>query len=316
MTNLHKLTANTTFTSTRVGFGLLCAVAACGSVKDTPDPAPDAAPTCTDGVKNGTESDVDCGGSCEACVDGKFCSAGADCASTLCNNGTCVSPTCVDGMRNGDEIDIDCGGSCGAGSCKIGQTCTDNTQCVTQVCTSTSAGTKVCASPKHVFVTINHYTGGAIGSLTLADRKCQDEADAAHLSGVFKAWLSDSTGSPSTRFTRNIVPYMLVGNPVLIAQNWNDLTDGALAHAINRNALGNPQGGGPSACDPAQFSVYTNTQADGTMYQAAYSCSNWTSNTGPSVWGVLTAEAPLWTHECEGGDNGCAKASALLCFEQ
>ncbi len=45
---------------------------------------------CTDGVKNGKETDVDCGGSsCSACADGKACSKNTDCSSHLCVNGIC-----------------------------------------------------------------------------------------------------------------------------------------------------------------------------------------------------------------------------------
>lgn len=45
-------------------------------------------PTCNDGIQNGDEEGVDCGGSsCDAC------------------------PTCSDGVQNGDEEGIDCGGS-------------------------------------------------------------------------------------------------------------------------------------------------------------------------------------------------------------
>ncbi len=54
------------------------------------------APTCTDGVQNGDETGVDCGGSaCPPCA------------------------TCTDGIQNGDETGVDCGGSvcppCGGG---------------------------------------------------------------------------------------------------------------------------------------------------------------------------------------------------------
>jgi endoglucanase len=47
--------------------------------------------TCTDGVKNGTETGVDCGGSCAACP---------------------TTPSCTDGVKNGTETGVDCGGSC------------------------------------------------------------------------------------------------------------------------------------------------------------------------------------------------------------
>lgn len=55
-------------------------------------------PTCTDGIQNGDEEGVDCGGSeCAPCI------------------------TCTDGIQNGDETGIDCGGSscppCGGGGC-------------------------------------------------------------------------------------------------------------------------------------------------------------------------------------------------------
>ena len=46
-----------------------------------------AAPACADGVQNGDETDVDCGGSCGACAEGDACAAPADCASLICRNG-------------------------------------------------------------------------------------------------------------------------------------------------------------------------------------------------------------------------------------
>ncbi len=47
--------------------------------------------TCNDGIQNGDETGVDCGGSCQPCQ---------------------TNPTCNDGIQNGDETGIDCGGSC------------------------------------------------------------------------------------------------------------------------------------------------------------------------------------------------------------
>jgi hypothetical protein len=49
--------------------------------------------TCSDGVQNGTETDVDCGGGgCAACADGDSCSVGTDCVSGTCTGGVCVQP--------------------------------------------------------------------------------------------------------------------------------------------------------------------------------------------------------------------------------
>ncbi len=59
------------------------------------DPNPNCsnppAPSCTDGIKNGTETGVDCGGSCPPCPP---------------------APSCTDGIKNGTETGVDCGGTC------------------------------------------------------------------------------------------------------------------------------------------------------------------------------------------------------------
>jgi plastocyanin len=46
------------------------------------------APTCSDGVRNGSETGVDCGGSCPACA-GSTCAADVDCASGMCFASRC-----------------------------------------------------------------------------------------------------------------------------------------------------------------------------------------------------------------------------------
>ncbi|HEY3448952.1 MAG TPA: hypothetical protein VGK67_21505 [Myxococcales bacterium] len=60
---------------------------------DPPDAAadlPDAASaTCTDGQKNGAETDVDCGGPCGPCADCRRCRAASDCAGGACTTGLC-----------------------------------------------------------------------------------------------------------------------------------------------------------------------------------------------------------------------------------
>jgi len=99
---------------------------------------------CSNGVIDGGETDVDCGGSCsQHCALGKVCSAGTDCASNLCAAGKCVAaPTCTDGMKNGTETDVDCGGSCSQ-HCALGKVCGVGTDCASNLCT---AGKCVAAS--------------------------------------------------------------------------------------------------------------------------------------------------------------------------
>lgn len=102
-------------------------------------------PQCDDGMRNGDESDVDCGGpTCAACADGLGCSGGEDCSSGVCQGESCASPACDDGVGNGDEIDIDCGGSCEAG-CSVGSVCEDDGDCGTEVCRARACQARVCA---------------------------------------------------------------------------------------------------------------------------------------------------------------------------
>ncbi len=49
--------------------------------------------TCNDGIQNGTETGIDCGGDCTPCA-------------------TPPTSSCTDGIQNGNETGIDCGGSC------------------------------------------------------------------------------------------------------------------------------------------------------------------------------------------------------------
>src|SRR5690606_30508793 len=91
---------------------------------------------CADGVHNGDETDVDCGGSCDAnCPDGGACQYGSDCASNVCDaeDLVCLPPTCTDGAPNGDETDVDCGGSCEV-DCLSGLGCLADDDCQSGVC--------------------------------------------------------------------------------------------------------------------------------------------------------------------------------------
>ena len=97
-----------------------------------------AAPTCDDNVKNGKETDVDCGGVClQTCAAGKQCSSHMDCGTDLsCNSGVCeVVATCSDGMKSAGEADVDCGGVC-TKLCAKGKTCSAHAHCERGVCSS------------------------------------------------------------------------------------------------------------------------------------------------------------------------------------
>ena len=48
-------------------------------------------PSCGDNVQNQNETDVDCGGPCAGCIDGKGCKNGGDCAGGGCEGGHCCT---------------------------------------------------------------------------------------------------------------------------------------------------------------------------------------------------------------------------------
>ena len=98
--------------------------------------------TCHDGAKTAGEGDVDCGGTCAPCIDGKACNSGDDCTSRSCSAGTCVAPTCSDGVRDGYESDADCGGICGA--CASGKVCAADTDCTSAACDNGIGTTGTC----------------------------------------------------------------------------------------------------------------------------------------------------------------------------
>jgi hypothetical protein len=139
-------------------------------------------PLCTDGVRNGNETDVDCGGAgfnghnpCPACADKKHCAKNSDCVHNACfgaGPGTCVS--CSDGAKDGNETDTDCGGAscdaqlktcatgqacvapsdcksgyCPANTCQLrpdGNACTTSSQCLHGACLNVTGGGKICCS--------------------------------------------------------------------------------------------------------------------------------------------------------------------------
>jgi hypothetical protein len=111
-----------------------------------------SAASCADGIQNGSESDVDCGGSpggggaaCNRCADGRRCQSGSDCASGVCSPGnrTCQSPTCADGVKNSNETDVDCGGG-GCPTCANGRRCVTAADCSSGICPS---ATHTCSAP-------------------------------------------------------------------------------------------------------------------------------------------------------------------------
>lgn len=107
-----------------------CAVGYCSNGKCS------ATNHCGDGILDGDETGVDCGGAqCGKCANGRTCILGSDCLSGSCRVtpgsgsllGTCVADHCQDNTKSGDETGIDCGGKCK--KCDLGVVCADGAGC-------------------------------------------------------------------------------------------------------------------------------------------------------------------------------------------
>jgi hypothetical protein len=110
--------------------------------------------SCGDGLLNGSESDVDCGGTCMVkCPEKKICNDNADCEQGICEKMSATTSagaggagganplmaqgicnTCNTGKKDGKlETDVDCGGgSCG--KCALTKKCKVNLDCLSGAC--------------------------------------------------------------------------------------------------------------------------------------------------------------------------------------
>jgi hypothetical protein len=172
------------------------------------------------------------------------------------------------------------------------------------------AGSQLCGAGecRRAFIT-KTAVANPIGSTASADATCQSSADARSLGGTWKAWLSDATASASMRLSHANVPYRLLDG-TLVANDWADLTDGSIAHAIDVDETGT------SLATPGGLEVWTDSEtAGGTILD--WSCANWTNATASSPDGMVGRSEPLdqnWTtatpRTCDGSDVH------LYCFEQ
>ncbi len=162
---------------------------------------------------------------------------------------------------------------------------------------------------KTVFVTSATFSGN-LGGLTGADDKCQAEADGPASivpSGTYLAWLSDGTDSPDTRFTKSAHPFMLLDG-TKIAQNYTDLTDGSILHAINIDSTGKALGQQP---------FWTGTKADGTTAPLSVTCTGWKDPVSyhKGMHGQTNLTNSSWStmHSMHSCRNSFVP---LLCFQQ
>lgn len=178
------------------------------------------------------------------------------------------------------------------------------------------------APVKRVFISSATFFAD-FGGPTQADTACQNMANAAGLPGIFRAWVSTPSNPVVGRFTQSTVPYVMVEGTV-IANNWTDLTDGAVAHGIDRTEAGNllPDTG-ISMChgSPTCFQTFTGTMANGSAYTGDDQCLDWTTRIfqNGSVLntfsgGDSTMAGSEWTLRASG--FRCDYQARIYCFQQ
>jgi hypothetical protein len=244
-------------------------------------------------------------GQCVPKPDGTPCGGGQICQAGVCQ--APPAPTC----------ETTCAGCCSDGQCYPGdtnQTCgQDGALCVSCAGDEACTAEGVCGPPSTcgiggpclVFVT-SVASQGNLGGLAGADATCQSLAAASGLFGTYRAWLSDGTASPATRFVHSPGPYQLVDGTTITA-NWADLTDGAIQAPI----VITEQGTVVSSPE-----VWTNTRADGTVNSDTRHCHDWTtvdSGAGQTgyVWANNVAD---WTDTQP--VSACSESHHLYCFQQ
>lgn len=141
-----------------------------------------------------------------------------------------------------------------------------------------------------------------------ADQICQDAAEAVGMLGQWQAWISMFQDPAAGRFIHANEPYYLLDETV-VADNWTDLTDGTIAHAIDLDEH--------MVVASAPRDVWTATFPDGTTAQNG-DCNGWTDATeGFTVTGTSFDGFTEGTWTFGGGKAFCtALDTHLYCFEK
>jgi len=243
-------------------------------------------------------------------INNSGCNIGSECcafcdATHPCANGCCAA----DGSCQPGDSDAACGPSGGmCVACTGDERCNAAHQCAVPEPTCGDPGA-VC----RVFVSSKTHNGKFLG-LEGADAFCQARAHEAGLPGSYKAWLSDATGSPSTRFVQAPGPYQLVDG-TRIAEGWADLISGSLDHAINLDEHGDPLPE-PDALND----VWTATTTSGERYMIGsivVDCENWSIADFDHFGALGTSSLADKNWSVAGIAITCAtRGNRLYCFQQ
>jgi hypothetical protein len=163
-----------------------------------------------------------------------------------------------------------------------------------------------------VFVTSQSFRGGDFGGVTGADRRCRIAAWDAGLGGSYKAWIGDNVSpSPAARFRHATIPYfkrVIGGGDEIVANDWQDLTDGTLATSIDTTEYGND-------VVSTTYTAWTSVNVDGTDDPGPQCDPSWSNSTSSSTGAVGSLDDfnQRWTSDSV---DLCSNESHLYCFEQ
>jgi len=257
------------------------------------------------------------------CGDGNLdeeyegCDDGNSVENDACTN-SCQSNTCGDGIiytgyedcddansLNTDACLNDCSfASCGDGHVHQGvEECDGQADCGPQ-----------CITDRYVFVTKEVFRGDldeGIGNTGVerADWLCRIHAEAGklHLGKNFRAWISDDTSSPETRFVKSQGRYVMADGTVF-ANSWDGLTLLAFESPLYMTEYGE---------EPSPGGAWTNTLPDGTSASDDH-CLGWSSSEFEDRGraGLLNLLDGQWTDKENFNPTGCDLDNHLYCFEQ
>jgi hypothetical protein len=171
---------------------------------------------------------------------------------------------------------------------------------------------------RRVFITSQQWTAN-LGGTSGADTKCQAAANSVSLGGTWMSWTSTSISNPSMRFVHSTVPWKLLDG-TLVANDWSDLTSGALENPINRDENDNLVSWSDN---PYSGIAWTDTSTTGHWSGYPSDCSEFMNGVSSSVYASVgyngysgTYQGFMWTDAQLSAGYACDSVLSLLCFEQ
>jgi len=218
---------------------------------------------CGDMLQNGSETDVDCGGTdCPVCAQGKLCGAGTDCESTFCTDGVCCATAC-DGTCQA------CNNAGTEGTCGVAPSGTTEPGCMDSMACD---GAGLCK--------------GQLGAACAQGAQC--------LSGFCADGVCCNSDCAGTCEACNIV--ITSGTCTMVADGMDPDSECATQAASTCGTSGTCNGAGACALHPAGTSCSTSSCSAGVQTNADTcdgigTCTdNGTTNCSPYVCGLLTCK--------------------------